>query len=1105
MASDGVREGFRKLPRPVRWLAYFLGFIVGFALLLGLALAVATNRFLRPLVEEQASAAIPGEVSADSLDIGLFGGYVTVEGLAIRPPEPGAEPVVRVGRLHVSLARLPLLAGRVVVRNVEIDAPFVRLVREESGELDLLRIVVPETPPVEAPEAPPTEPLPIRVDAIALGAGRIEFVDRAQAGAEPLLLDLPAVRIDNLVVTGDPNEDPADLHLEVSAEGARIEVGGKVQREGEKLDVDATVEIENLPLSRGRVYLPDLGWSELSGALDAKIHYVHVTGARQTADGSANLRDLRVGVPNLQDPAFSLDSLAVELEQLDLLARRLALSDVALEGLRVYFDPADPAKLPLLPKGLPGAGEPAPPPPAEPEPPFAWSLAHLGIEKAELIPLGGKLAPLVLAGELESLASDATTPTSLDFELTQGEGSVALTGKLLLEPLGFQGTLTLDALSLPPLLQAAAGEAAALLGAGVAKGEIRIGAGALVAGETPAAGGDVHAEGTLTLSGLEAKSDAEGSLLAKVASVELAFERLDVPGLLPPPAAEGGATPAWEVPADAGTLRFAGKLRITGLGARSGHGEPLAADLKSFELAVKELALARLLAPPPAEGKAPPPDAGSLRFSGTATLAGVAVKSGKDGEFGFDLEKAEVGLRDVSAPSLLAPAPTGGKPHKAEPMQVSLERVRLAAPKLRVTRTPEGIVLPAAPGAQPPKKGEPPKPAETEPAKPAAEGDAVRLELSSLQLENGSVRFVDRAVKPFYQGDVTGLQVSAKGIAFPGPRAQDVSVKMDAPGPAPFWLLGAYTPPKSWFEMNLERLPLPPLNPYVQAASGYVVNRGELSLYSKGSQVDGSLFIANALTLFDPSLSGGGDKSPLEAATGVPVSLAISLLKDPSGNIALSIPVEYGASGASVALGTVIGSAVKQVLIGALTSPLKLVGAVVDAGGRVKDVTPQPIGFLPGREELAESGDERIGALAKLLSTRPGMEIALRGQTSGSDGQFAREAALVAAIESGEGLPEAAQGLGNALRRRRIRGALEARLAGESETLDAEDAQALDDWVGAVVLPPEAMTTLARARATRVRGLLESAHGLDVKRVQLAEPGPPGGSPEPAVDVLLEP
>ena len=68
-----------------------------------------------------------------------------------------------------------------------------------------------------------------------------------------------------------------------------------------------------------------------TGELDAKIHYVHATGKTQTADGSAELRGLRVGVPNLKEPALSAESLALAVDQLDLLGRRLALGQVSLK------------------------------------------------------------------------------------------------------------------------------------------------------------------------------------------------------------------------------------------------------------------------------------------------------------------------------------------------------------------------------------------------------------------------------------------------------------------------------------------------------------------------------------------------------------------------------------------------------------------------------------------------------------------------------------------------------------------------------------------------------------------------------------------------------
>lgn len=1151
MAAHPARAWFRGLPRPLRWALWLAVGVFGFLLVLSLALAIASNRFLRPLVEEQASIAIPGEVEAASLEIGLFGGQVTVEGLSIRP-EPGAEPVVEVGRLHLSLARLPLLLGRVVVRKVEVDAPKLRVVRLPNGEIDLLRVLVPETPPTPEPPPPPSEPIPIRVDSVQLEAGRIEFVDEAQPGAEPLAIELPTIRVENLVVTGDPDEDPAELRLEIGAEGASIELGGRLQREGDRIDLDATLDIEKLPIGRGRVYLPDLGWSELDGRIDASLHYVHVSGSAQSADGTLALRDLRVGVPGLADPAFALASLEVGIEKLDLLGRRLALEEVEIAGLRIFFDPADPAKLPLLPKGLPAAAETSDPPaPAEAGEPFTWSLGRLAVSDSELVAVRGDLAPFVLDASIESLASDAATPASLELSVGQGEGKLALAGKAAIDPVGFHGKLGIEALALAPLARGFAGEAGEALASATAAGEIRIGLGSLLAGEALSPGGDLHAEGTFTISGIEAEVEAGAPLLAKLGKLELAVDRFDVPGLLAPPAASAGSNPPvsagsgqgapeaiaqatdppaaaapaseppppppgssgplrWEAPADAGSVRFAGTLRLSDLATRAASGEPLAAEFERFEIAVKDLEIAKLLVPSTSDGKPASSEAGSLRLEASTVLSAASLESGKDAAFGVEIERFELGVHEVLAPGLLAPVPPeGASPQRNEAIRVALDRLRVATPRLRVTRTDRGIVLPSL-GSEAPTEAErtPAKPAAPDP-KPSRAGEsstqALRVELASLAIENGSLRFVDRTVKPFYQGDVTALQVKARDVAFPGPRARDVSIRFDAPGPAPFWAIGAYTPPDSWFEMNLEKLPLAPLNPFVQSAAGYVVNRGELSLYSKGSESGGKLAAANWITLYDPSLSGGSEKSPLEAATGVPVSLAISLLEDPAGNIGLSIPIEYDDTGTSIGIGSVIGSAVKQVLLGALTSPLKLVGAVVDAGGRVKDATPQPIGFLPGRDALAEGAVARVDALAKLLATRPGIAVALRGQSSGSDGQFAREAALARAIESGEGLPEAAQGLGNTLLRRRVRAALEARLAGEPEALDPEDSAALDAWLSAIEISPEAMTELATTRARTVRAVLEREHGIDVARVSIAEAGAPGASPEPAVDVLLEP
>lgn len=1133
MDGASPSERWRSLPRPMRWMLVVFAAVIVLAGALSAVVSLAANRWIRPLVEEEASAAIPGEVRIGSLGLSLLGLSVDVEGLEVLASGADTAPLLEVERLYVSIAHLPLLARRIVLRRIEIEGPVVRVVREASGEIDLLRAVVPETPAAETPgeTTPLADQLPVRIRRLDVGAGRIEFTDREKPEAGTLTIEIPRSRADDVIVIGAPGERRSSLQLEVSTEGASIELDASFRRDGDVLDLDATAEIERLPLARGRVYMPDLGWSELAGELDAKLHYVHVTGKTQKADGSAEIRELRIGVPTLGEPALAFESLEVNVDELDLLGRRLALGEVTLTKPRVFFDPAHRTSLPLLPKGLPGASssptEPAPsateaspsateasPSPTEPAPSapapeapaaseapaFAWSLGGLAIEDAQLVPIGEGAVPLGLDVSVAAIASDAPAATAVELTVEQAGGSLSIEGSVCASPPGFRGKIALDALPLAPLLRVAAPDAAALVRGGVANGEIEVRLGSLAAGDVPAPGGDLHASGVVELGNLEASADAAGSLVATLGALKLTLQSVDLPGVLTRPAGDAAADTA-------GRLRLAGILRIDDVAARGDAAEALVAGVKSAELRFDPLELSGLVAPAGADA---PKDAGRLHASGALSVAGVAAKSGPQGEFGFDLEKLEIGLSQMDIPGVLPGEATGGD---AEPIRIALARARIASPKLRLTRTESGLVLPkpaphregahAERAAEPARAKAAERPTSASPSQEAGAARAVRVELGSLALEGGSVRFVDRTVKPFYQGDVTGIVLTANDLAFPDPRVRDASLRLEAPGPAPLWALGAHTPGSSWFELNLDHLPLAPLNPYVRNASGYIVNGGELSLYSKGSVTEGHLYAANWVTLFDPDVSGGGPDAPLEKALGVPVSLAISLLADPAGNIGLSIPIDYDEEGASVRLGSVIGSAVKGVLIGALTSPLKLLGAVVDASGRVKDVTPEPIHFLPGRAELAAGDEERVAALAKLAATRPGLTLRLSGQTSGTDAQFLREALLLGALDSGEGLPEPARGLTQALVRRRLRGALEARLAGKPEGLDPEDAKRLEEWLAAVPVGNGALTDLARRRAARVQELLQTQFGLDAKQIELADPGAPGTSAEAVVTVSL--
>ncbi len=1019
------RRAFRAVRRAVRWGAIAAGISVALVAVLSVVVSLAADRWIRPLAEEEISAAIPGVVRMGGLGVSLLGLSVTIDDLAILPQGDDARPVIEVGRLQVGLAHLALLRRRIVLRQIEIDRPVVRVVREANGEFDLLRVLVPETPAAEpTAETPaPGGPIPVMLRRLELGEGRIEFVDRAKPGAKPLTIEISRTRFDDVVVVGDPDDGASRVHLAARSDEASVEVDGSFRRAADDLEVEATATASKLPLARTRVYLPDLGWRDLAGEVDATIHYVHQTGKVQNVDGSLELRGLRIGVEPLGDPALSIESLAVAVRALDLIGNRLDLGQVTLTKPRLVFDPEHPEQLPLLPKGIPrSSDDPAPPDAA----PFAWSIEGAVIEGAELAPLGEGVVPLGLDARLEAMSSGSQQATAFTLELAQADGSVVIEGSACASPPGLRAAVSIDELALGPLVRVAAPGETDRVGGGMAHGKLTLGLGSLSAGETPVPAGDLRAAGTISLSGLDLKGDAGGTLGARLEKLDLSLESLEVPGLL---------------------------------------GLP--------------------------EGATPPEGAGRLLARGILGVSGVAVTSGAEGAFGFDLDALEIGFTKIEVPGLLAGAE---EQRTAEPMQIVLDRARVVAPKLRLTRTAEGIVMPEV------------SPVKTAPLvkeeKPATVGAEVRVKLDSLALENGSVRFVDRTVTPFYQGDVTGLTVRARDLVFPEYRVGDARIDLAAPGAAPVWALGSYTRTTSWFELNIDRLPLPPLNPYVRSRSSYVVHRGDLSLYSKGSLIDGRLDASNSVTLYDPDVSGGGPDAPFDKALGLPASLAISLLKNPAGNVNLSIPIAYDEKGADVGLGSVVGSAVTGVLLGALSSPLKLLGAVVDATGRVKSVTPEPVRFQPGRAELA-GDDDRVAALAQLAAARPALVLRLTGQTSVSDAQSIREATLLEALESGDGLPEPARGVGQALVRRRLRSALDARLSGQPEALDPEDTQRLGEWLEAVEVASDALPALARRRSALVQELLQTRFGLEAKQIKIAEPGPPGGASAPSVDVAI--
>ncbi|HET6304778.1 MAG TPA: DUF748 domain-containing protein, partial [Myxococcota bacterium] len=352
----------------------------------------------------------------------------------------------------------------------------------------------------------------------------------------------------------------------------------------------------------------------------------------------------------------------------------------------------------------------------------------------------------------------------------------------------------------------------------------------------------------------------------------------------------------------------------------------------------------------------------------------------------------------------------------------------------------------------------------------------------SLQVVGGSARFRDQTVSPPYDTRVRDLSIAASDLRFPELRAKNVRVRGIIPDATRFDLRGGLDQSTGEFRFELERLALPPFNPYA-AGAGYQL-AGEASLEStlrmRGAQYQADNQLVLHELVVDTQKAGD-----FEGRFGVPIDLALALLRDPKGDITLPIPVTYGESGAGVDVGAVVGGALRQALTGALASPLKMVGAVIPGGGGGKP-SLEPLACVAGGEALAPDALARLEPLAGLLTQRPALGFRLAGRTGPEDRPVVAEQILVERAVAGEDLPQVEDA--GFLARRRVAGALASRGRGESEELSPEDQTLLARYKAAVQIPPQRMAALARRRAELVRDSLASAHGIDARRLEIAEP-----------------
>ncbi|HBZ69836.1 MAG TPA: hypothetical protein DEP35_08925 [Deltaproteobacteria bacterium] len=973
---------------------------------------VALPFILRREIVSQTDKAITGHIELDDLDLSLFRGGVTLHGLRVYaeklptgPPSgrtsgsgqtepavaaPKGAPIFSVSHLWVQISWFALVRKTLAVKEIALDTFSVRLDRARDGGL-----VLPHPQPSPGPAPPEPEhktarPWKVFIERLHLRDGQIGFRDFAVAEKpQEFETTVEALDAQHLALVIDTSgATPGKIDLDALIGGGRLVLDATYSMKAAGPAIDSHLTLTDFPIGGTRVYLPDLGWSDLHGLFSANLHHLFELGGAHQVSGTVTLADVAMAVPGTAEPPLGWKELSVEIGRVDVVGRSAAVSKVILDSAHVLLDPQGQSFVPAVrPKkkqevaAVPSAVPAAAPSPTA-APPWTWKVSELVVKAARVDVLGGsRPLALVIDAKVDGLSHELGNRVPFSITVGEGSGSLAVDGGFTVAPPGFDGSIRIADLELGPLVEPFAPAIGRLLHSGAARAELKLAAGRPASPDAPSEGG----------------------------------------------------------------VRASGKLGVTAL-------EVVDADPKDFRVAWKDLAL----------------EAGELFVPGILGQAGAA---------------------------------------KSGPVRVALDRFQLTEPAIRLTRTQTGLVLPQTGSSPAPtgatKEGTEPAPS---PAAAPAKGDTgapVEAEVKQMEVTRARIEVTDRTTKPFYRAEVFPLDFMATGVRWPGPAAKQVKLSARTREGGLLVVKGSLDPRGSVLSAKLEGLPLAPFNPYA-TATGHSVGGGAAALESQ-IKFAGPKYDANThIVIHKLDVRGEEGNTLFLERFGVPLELALALLTDVEGDIVLDVPLSHDASGTSAGIGTIVGEALAHALLNAIASPLKLITAVAEIGGKAENLAPKALAFLPGRTELAPGEADRVDQIAALLVRSPGLRLHLQGDTGPEDDRWLREQALRTRLEGGEGLAGRLRGLTTERGERKAALAyLADRAAGKDTTLPEEYKPWFEAKVAAEVVPQENLQSLAAQRAARVQSLLVEGSGIAADRIVLDPPSREGAQGQPSVALGL--
>ncbi len=272
-------------------------------------------------------------------------------------------------------------------------------------------------------------------------------------------------------------------------------------------------------------------------------------------------------------------------------------------------------------------------------------------------------------------------------------------------------------------------------------------------------------------------------------------------------------------------------------------------------------------------------------------------------------------------------------------------------------------------------------------AAPPATGEqqaGIQVRVERIEVENGKLEFLDATLDPPFWTSLTDVTAEAEQISRSEGTIKSFKITAKQDELSPVEISGALSERGLDARADVQDVLLGSLNGYVSPVLGYRITSGRLS---------SSIVAAPAPPLLDSTVDivlRGIDllqtgRDTIQEQSGVPLPIALGLIANAAGEIRLTLPFMVDTRSRSVSFGSIVWQAIRSAIIGALTSPIRLLGSLFGTGGAPHAFAIDPIPFQPGSGSLDQTGRARAAQIARILEAHQGLLLVLMPQVTPDD------------------------------------------------------------------------------------------------------------------------